>query len=188
MIRRNDKGSYTAKLPKTKTVLSLGKKIPGKLMEVHVTPMNGSYQFSFVFEDGMQKPELMTPEPERIAAIDFGVENFMAVTNNCGLPCILYKGRVIKSANQMYNRKIAEIANSQTKGSTARCVPTGEYYTVTRRRNNIVNDFMLQIGKHFITWCVENRIDTIVMGDSPFWKQEINIGKVNNQKFVQIPF
>lgn len=47
---------------------------------------------------------------------------------------------------------------------------------------------MLQTGKHFITWCVENRIDTIVMGDNPFWKQEINIGHINNQKFVQIPF
>ena len=59
-------------------------------------------------------------------------------------------------------------------------MPTDAYYNVVQRRNNIMNDFMLQTGKHFITWCVENRIDTIVIGDDPFWKQEIQIGKVNN--------
>jgi len=158
------------------------------LEEVHVTPMNGKYQISFVFDDQNTVPELLTEVPERIVAIDFGIDNFMAVTNNCGLDCLLYKGGVIKSANRLYNKRIAAIMSEQTKGKTAKFVPTPEYYNVTQRRNNTVNDFMLQTGKHFISWCVDNRIDTIVLGDNPFWKQKINIGHKNNQKFVQIPF
>ena len=188
VIRQNRKGHYAAKLPKTKSVVSLGRSVPGVLKEVHVTPMNGRYQISFVFDDQTPVPKLITERPERIAAIDFGVDNFMAVTNNCGLYCLLYKGGVLKSANQRYNRKIADMMSRQTKGSTEKFVPTEEYYDATQRRNNIMNDFMLQTGKHFITWCVENRIDTIVIGDDPFWKQEVRMGKVNNQKFVQIPF
>ena len=188
VIRQNSKGHYLAKLPKTKSVVSLGSCVPGVLKEVHVTPMNGRYQISFVFDDQKKEPELMTDQPERIAAIDFGVNNFMAVTNNCGLNCLLYKGGAIKSVNHQYNKRIAAIMSEQTRGSTETFVPTQEYYDVTYRRNNIINDFMLQTGKHFITWCVENRIDTIVMGENPFWKQNINIGTKNNQTFVQIPF
>lgn len=112
----------------------------------------------------------------------------MAVTNNCGLGCLLYKGGVIKSANHRYNQKIAAIMSRQTKGGTEKFKPTEEYYAVTQRRNNVIKDYMLQTGKHFITWCVENRIDTIVLGDNQFWKQNIRMGVVNNQNFVQIPF
>ena len=57
VIRINKKGSYTAKLPLTKHTLSLGKKFPGSLKEVHVTPNNGIYQISFVFDvEEKEKP------------------------------------------------------------------------------------------------------------------------------------
>jgi len=97
----------------------------------------------------------------------------------------------VGSSNSMmsgFMHKDLAMASRQTKGCNGKFVPTEEYYDVTQRRNNIMNDFMLQTGKHFIIWCVENRIDTIVIGDNPFWKQEVHIGKVNTQKFVQIPF
>lgn len=35
---------------------------------------------------------------------------------------------------------------------------------------------------------VSNGINTIVIGHNRCWKQEINIGKRNNQNFVSIPF
>ena len=35
---------------------------------------------------------------------------------------------------------------------------------------------------------VSNDISTVVIGHNKEWKQDINIGKRNNQKFVQIPF
>ena len=47
---------------------------------------------------------------------------------------------------------------------------------------------MLKTACHFMAWCVEHRIDTIVLGVNKYWKQEVNIGHVNNQNFVQIPF
>ncbi len=36
-------------------------------------------------------------------------------------------------------------------------------------------------------YCLENNIGTLVIGHNKHWKQEVNIGSVNNQKFVGIP-
>ena len=35
---------------------------------------------------------------------------------------------------------------------------------------------------------MKNNINTLIIGRNKDWKQNCNIGKVNNQKFVQIPF
>jgi len=44
-----------------------------------------------------------------------------------------------------------------------------------------------RISKNIIEHCIQNNIGTIVIGYNNGWKQKINIGKRNNQNFVQIP-
>ena len=39
-----------------------------------------------------------------------------------------------------------------------------------------------------MNWCVKHNIGTIVVGHNKEWKQNINIGRRNNQNFVLIPF
>ena len=39
-----------------------------------------------------------------------------------------------------------------------------------------------------MNWCVKHNIGQIVVGKNQYWKQNINIGKRNNQNFVLIPF
>ena len=119
----------------------------------------------------------------------------MAVTNNCGLPCLLYKGGIVKSVNQGYNKRLAQIMQEEMKKpgcpknreGKPRFVPTEESMGITLSRNNAVHDFMHKAAKHLVSWCVENRIDTIVAGVNAGFKQKVNIGHVNNQNFVQIP-
>lgn len=184
-IRKTKRGNFYCSLPKTKLRASLGKKISGKLMEVHVTPVNGIFQMSFVFDDGI----LVYPckRHKRIAAVDPGIDNLMAVTNNCGLPNLLFNGKPLKSINHHYNRQISRIMSANTKGSTDKFVPTLHYQRVTLKRNNRVKDYMLKSAKILMQWCVENRIDTIVLGKNADWKQGADMGKRNNQNFVQIP-
>ena len=38
-----------------------------------------------------------------------------------------------------------------------------------------------------INWCLEHRIGRVVFGWNPRQKNGINLGKRNNQNFVQIP-
>ena len=55
-------------------------------------------------------------------------------------------------------------------------------------RLNKVGDYMHKATRYIINYCVENNIGTIVIGHNNGWKQNINMGKKNNQNFVQIPF
>lgn len=72
---------------------------------------------------GRALPEV-TGRPRRICAIDFGVNNLMAVTSNCGPASVLYKGSVLKSVNQYYNKRIAFIVSEQTLATGKKFVPT----------------------------------------------------------------
>ncbi|MCD7950913.1 MAG: IS200/IS605 family accessory protein TnpB-related protein [Erysipelotrichaceae bacterium] len=47
---------------------------------------------------------------------------------------------------------------------------------------------MHKCAKRIIDWCKKNSIDTIIVGENKEWKQNIDIGKKNNQTFVSIPF
>jgi putative transposase len=58
----------------------------------------------------------------------------------------------------------------------------------TRKRNNKIKDFFHKTSRKLIEYCIEHNIGTIVIGYNETWKQRINIGKINNQNFVSIPF
>ena len=117
-----------------------------------------------------------------------GVENIAAITNNIGEPCLLFKGGVIKSINQQYNKRMAAIQSEQTKGSAEKFEMTPEADKLCLDRQHKMDDFMSKVAKRIIEWCVVYEIDTIVIGHNTFWKQNSNLGKVGNQNFVQIPF
>lgn len=187
VFRKNDKGNYYAKLPYTKQVINLGKKVNGKLKEVHVSFNNNVFAVSFVLDDQTAPPKTKDIYTN-ICAIDFGLDNLMAVTNNLGLPNLLYKGGYLKSVNHLYNKKIAHIVSVNTKGSTTKYDPSERYSGITNKRNNQIKDYVSKVCKHFTNWCVENRIDTIIVGSNKQWKTEIKLGKVTNQNFMQIPF
>lgn len=60
-------------------------------------------------------------------------------------------------------------------------------YQLNSKRNNKIKDAMHKISRYTIDYCLENNIGTIVIGKNDNWKQETNMGKKNNQNFVQIP-
>lgn len=194
-IREGKDGGLLACLPLAKKYpLGIGSP-QGRLKQAEVCPDNGQYVICLTFEVSIQDPVFSTA-PSRIAAIDFGVDNLMAVTANCGGPCLLYKGGAAKSVNQWYNKRIAAIMKEEVsrfdcpknKRGEPRFVPTEESRLITLKRSHSIHDFMHKTAKHFVSWCVENRIDTIVAGVNAGIKQGARMGSVNNQNFVQLPF
>ena len=186
-IRETKTNHYSVKLPLTKSVCNIGVNNPGRLKQVTITPFHNVFYISSVFENDV--PAKAAPDnPKRLCGIDLGVDNVASITNNTGAPCLLFKGGVIKSANQRYNKLISEIKSSQTTGTTEKFKPTPESDRLCVRRKNILFDFMHKVGKNIITWCVDNQMEGIIIGHSNGWKQNSNIGKHNNQNFVSIPF
>ncbi|WP_426548343.1 IS200/IS605 family accessory protein TnpB-related protein [Dapis sp. BLCC M126] len=91
-------------------------------------------------------------------------------------------GKVVKSQNQWYNKQVAKIKSDKP----------GDYWddnlaTITEKRNRMMRDNVNKAARFVINWCIEHQIGTIVFGWNQGQKDSINIGKINNQQFVQIP-
>lgn len=180
-------GGKELKLPLTDKRLDLGKApITGKLKEVKVIPTHDIFIVILSWEDGAQPPK-PAETTTRACCIDLGVSNFAAITNNLGLPCLLFKGGVPKSINQWYNKRMSKIQSEQTTKTGKKFVPTPESRKLELWRENHLNDYMSKTAKLIIRWCVESRIDTIIIGVNQDWKQGVNMGRENNQEFVSIP-
>ena len=156
----------------------------GRLLGVRFVPRGSCYIMEVVLE--VEVPDAPTGAPTRIAGIDLGVNNFATVTNNIGVSPIIINGRVVKSINQFYNKRKAWMQSDlkkRNKRNRSRALEE-----VNMKRFNRVKTFMHTASKRIIDWCVENEIDTLVCGLNKEWKQECNIGKATNQKFVYIPY
>ena len=154
-----------------------------KLMQIRFIPKNGEYKMEVVYETDAPSPQ---PISTRIAAIDLGIDNLMTVTTNCGIQPIVINGKPLKSINQYYNKKIAEMQSDLKKNHNKDY--SNKMRNFTAKRNRKVDDYIHKATKKVIDFCSENNIDTLVCGYNTGWKQDANIGKQNNQKFTQIPY
>jgi putative transposase len=59
---------------------------------------------------------------------------------------------------------------------------------LTFKRFCRVKSFMHAASRKVVNYCLEHDIDTLVCGLNKEWKQEVNTGKRNNQKFCAIPY
>lgn len=179
------KFNYEVKFPKTKHRLSFTDKVEGKkLKEVNVKYEYGVYKITYFFED---KTKQTKNKGNVVCGIDLGVNNIAAIQTSNG-DSLLVKGKFIKSKNQWFNKQIAKNISGQTIGTTNKATSSKALNKLYRNRKFFMEDLMHKISKKIIDWCVTKDVSTIVIGSNKFWKQNINIGKVNNQTFAQIPF
>jgi len=117
--------------------------------------------------------------------IDPGLENLLATVNNIGVPPLVFKGGPVKSINQYYNKRRAELQSQYARQG----IDTGpKMQKLSLKRNRKINCFFHLVSIRLILYCKMWEIDTIVLGRNKLWKQEINLGKRTNQNFVNIPF
>lgn len=156
------------------------KQDPTAINQVRIVPRSGYYVVEVVYEQAVQQADV---NPAYYAGIDIGIDNLATLTSNKPgfVPCII-NGRPVKSINQYYNKRRAELQQKLGHpGSTKRM----ERLTTTRNRR--MDHYMHTASKRLIDVLVQEGIGTLVIGKNPLWKQEANLGKRNNQSFVQIP-
>ena len=56
------------------------------------------------------------------------------------------------------------------------------------KRTCRINNQLHKVSRFVVDFCLQNDLGKIIIGHNEGWKQKINIGKVNNQHFVSIPF
>ena len=142
----------------------------------------------YVVEINHKVPDVpLKDDNGKYAAIDLGVSNFATVTTNIkkDTPFVI-SGKEIKSYNRYYNKCVAEykaILDTRNRQKSS-----NRLELLSFRRMNKVNDFMHKSSRYIVNQLVDKGITTLVIGKNPGWKQDTNIGKVNNQNFVSIPY
>ncbi|MBE9212337.1 transposase [Plectonema cf. radiosum LEGE 06105] len=113
------------------------------------------------------------------AGVDLGLNNLMAITSNHpGIKPLLINGRPLKSINQFFNKRVAKAQSKEARKQVKE---------LNSKRDRRIDNYLHTVSRRVIEWCQLNDIGQIIIGNNPRWKQDINIGKKNNQTFTKIP-
>jgi putative transposase len=150
-----------------------------RILQCRFVPKPNHYVMEIVYE--IEVPDCVT-ESSSIVAIDLGVDNFITMVNNIGIQPIVIKGGIIKSINQFYNKKKAEIQSELKKVNKQDW--SHRLQKLNDKRYEMIKYQMHCISKKVIDYCVLYNIDTLIVGRNKNWKQE-NQGM---QNFTYIPY
>ena len=162
---------------------SLNLAIPTKVenpQQVRIVPKTGCYVIEVIYEVKENKPK----QNQRVAAIDLGLNNLATVVTNDGDNPILISGKKIKSINQYYNKM-----TSKQKSLLPNNIFTSKSLDrLWLKRNNKISYEMHKITKFLANYFDERDVSKVIIGHNSDWKNCINLGKRNNQNFVNIPY
>ncbi len=152
--------------------------------QARIIPRHGFYVVEVVYEQEAIQSDV---DPTLFAGIDIGVNNLATLTSNKkGFVPRLVNGRPVKSVNQFYNKRKAELDQRLMKMDTRRRTSHQlERLAITRTCR--INHYLHTASRRIINLLVAEGIGTLIIGKNPNWKQEVEMGKRNNQQFVQIP-
>jgi putative transposase len=175
---------YKAELAKGIVHLSMSEiRIPTavrSVVEVRLVPRCNCYVMEVVY-DQPEKPAL---GGSFIAGMDLGLNNLVALSSNRpGFVPLLVTGTPLKSVNQFYNKRKAQLQSQlgSKRQNSHRLIRW------TQSRNQYIDNYLHQTSRLVVNYLKTWEVGTLVIGKNDRWKQSINIGKRNNQNFVQIP-
>ena len=122
----------------------------------------------------------------RYAGIDIGVNNLLTMATNTEHRPMIVNGRIPKSANQFYNKKLAhrrELCQRMNGKHSSKSI-----LRLTGKRNRRMDDYMHKASRRIVKECAERGVSTIVIGKNNGWKQGSSLSSRINQHFVQMPF
>ena len=156
----------------------------GRPIQARFIPKGTCYILEIVYEIDISNQ--VCEKSNRIASIDIGVDNLATMTNNIGINPIIINGKGIKSINQYYNKMLAKEKSSLKRRNGKDW--SNKLDSITFKRNQRVNNYMHNTSHYITKWCIDNDIDTLVIGHNKEWKQESSMNKTSNQKFIMVPF
>ena len=150
------------------------------IQQLRFIPKNGFIVLEIVYN---KKEKDLVSDNGNYLGVDLGLNNLASCVSNNGL-CFIVNGKPLKSINQYYNKKVSFLKSKLKDNKQV----SKQIISLTNKRNNKIKDYLHKASRILINQVVSNGINTIVIGHNKYWKQEINIGKRNNQNFVSIPF
>ena len=153
---------------------------PDRICQVRLVPKCDSYVIEVIYDE----QESTASDDNFVASIDLGLNNLVALTSNQpGFTPLLINGRPLKSINQFYNKRKAQL-QPQLKGNRK---TSPRIQRLTRCRHQKIDNYLHNASRLIVDILRTKQIGTLVVGKNEQWKTEINLGKQTNQNFVSIP-
>lgn len=153
--------------------------------EIRIIPKLNArfFEIQYVYETEVIQRNL---NKNNALALDLGINNLVTAVSNTGKSFII-DGRKLKSINQWFNKENVRLQSIKDKQHFGKNL-TNRQKTILCNRINKVNDYMNKTARKVINYCITNDIGTIVVGYNETFQRNTNIGKRNNQNFVNIPY
>jgi putative transposase len=150
-----------------------------QIKEFTIIPKNGAFYLEMSYEVEKQKHDL---DINQALSIDLGTaDNLAACVDTLG-NSLLVDARAIKAMNQLWNKKVSTRKENKPEDYWDNWLDR-----VTRKRNHQMKDGINKAAKLIIDHCLKYGIGTLVIGWNEGFKSNANMGRLNNQKFVQMP-
>ena len=142
---------------------------------------NNNFVCELIYEKEINDQTVSTG---KVASIDLGLENLFTVAFNYNKKGISFKGTKLKSINQYFNKETSKLQSLLPKNEYSSKRILHLFYKREEQLRNVIGFY----SNRLMELLANEGISTLVIGHNKNWKDKINIGKVNNQNFVSIPF
>ena len=149
------------------------------IAQLRIIPQNGKLWAEYVYKCPQVKA--VDLDYSQAVGIDSGVSNLITAVSSLGQSFILCGGW-LKFINHKYNQAVGKYKQGKS-----------EFYwdekldQLTHKRNCQMRDSVNKYARFVISYCLKHKIGNIVFGWGQGIKTNVNLGKKNNQNFVQIP-
>lgn len=151
--------------------------------QVRIVPLLDQYVIEVIYT---KEDVIKLSDNQKYLSIDLGINNLATITTNIKkIKPLIINGKPLKSINQYYNKHNSELKSILEKRNKKK--QSKQLNKLTIKRNNKINDYLHKASRHIVSLAKEKEINTIIIGKNENWKQNSNIGKKNNQNFVNIP-
>ena len=149
--------------------------------QIRLIPERDKVKVEIVYEKNLMVSDV---DKSKCASIDLGIDNLATMVTSDG--CIIWSGKHLKSYNRYFNKRLSKLKSIKDlqgiKQSTKRIM------ALYAKRDKYFEDVFHKVSRQIVDVLVEKKIGTLAVGYNVGWKQNTDMGKRNNQKFVQLPF
>ena len=137
--------------------------------QIRILPRKKFYEIEIVYRRSIKKS---------------GLNNLITTIENRNVKPIIISGKPLKSINRQWNKRKARLSSIKDKQHLKW---THSLESITINRNSVVSDYLHKTAQIIVGYCLKNEIGNICLGELKNIKQNIRMGKQNNQNFVNIP-
>lgn len=149
--------------------------------QVRLIPGCRNVKVEIVYNKETNKADV---DKAKYAAIDLGLDNLATMVMAEG--CTIWNGKYLKSYNNHFNKTLSHLQSIKDMQGTKRT--TRRINRMYDKRDRYIEDAFHKVSRQIVDTLVKKKIGTLVVGYNAEWKQNVGMGKRNNQKFVQMPF